>query len=283
MRGSLAAVKAEQSSLYWTMSSLWAFQNWESCPRSRSVFRSERCRVRVTLGERGPRHWGCPFGYGAGCGLLMPCSPQIHPEHPSAIRTQVPSHFPASPVAEGEWSTVNSRWRLLLRLLGLPPNPAHPLQPCWGSPWGWRCPQRASGACTRWVSPTCEPLPHSLMVLKPLCEHPSTLGSPLTSSSHCPGRGRAQRGRRGASWRRRWPQRGSAGAGCAAAWLLYQQVHPRPAVSAITPLSMSTPGFCFRNESLGTFRSRQSECAGHQFVLEGEGLAAARGAVGHPG
>lgn len=126
MRGSLAAVKAEQSSLYWTMSSLWAFQNWESCPRSRSVFRSERCRVRVTLGERGPCHWGCPFGYGAGCGLLMPCSPQIHPEHPSAIRAQVPSHFPASPVAEGEQSTVNSRWRLLLRLLGLPPQPCPP-------------------------------------------------------------------------------------------------------------------------------------------------------------
>ena len=51
MRGSLTSLKAAQSSLYWTMSSLWAFQKWESCPRSRSDFRRERRRVRATLGE----------------------------------------------------------------------------------------------------------------------------------------------------------------------------------------------------------------------------------------
>lgn len=131
MRGSLAAVKAEQSSLYWTMSILWAFQNWESCPRSRSVFRSERCLVRVTLGERGSSSLGMPPGHGAGCGMLMPCSPHIHPEHPSAIRTQVLSCFPASPVAEGERSVVNSRWCLLLWLLVLPP----PCPPPAALPW----------------------------------------------------------------------------------------------------------------------------------------------------
>lgn len=46
--------------------------------------------------------------------------------------------------------------------------------------------------------------------------------------------------------------------GCTARWFLYQQVHPRPALSAITPLSVSTLGFGCGNESLGTSRSGQS-------------------------
>lgn len=56
MRGSLVSVKAAQSWLYCTMSSRWVFQKWESCPRSRSDFRRERCRVRVTLRSKGPGH-----------------------------------------------------------------------------------------------------------------------------------------------------------------------------------------------------------------------------------
>lgn len=62
MRGSLASVKAVQSSLYWTMSSLWDFQKWESCPRSRSDFFREGYRFRVTLGEQGS--WSLTHGHG---------------------------------------------------------------------------------------------------------------------------------------------------------------------------------------------------------------------------
>lgn len=86
MRGSLASPKREQSCVYCTMSSLWAFQNWESCPRSRSDFRRERCRVRVTLQSTGLHH--C---MGTGLGMLQSLRLCTHPKHlpvlmqPSAV------------------------------------------------------------------------------------------------------------------------------------------------------------------------------------------------------
>lgn len=84
MRGSLASPKTLQSSVYWTMSSLWAFQKWESCPLSCSTFRRERCRIRVTLGEQGS--WSVP--------PQTSCSPHGCPEALSTARMHVQSLLP---------------------------------------------------------------------------------------------------------------------------------------------------------------------------------------------
>lgn len=91
MRGSLVSVKAAQSSLYWTMSSLWAFQKWESCPRSRRDFRRERCRLRVTLGEQGS--WSLALGHQCCRCPVVPTSALS----PGATRMQVQSLFPCIP------------------------------------------------------------------------------------------------------------------------------------------------------------------------------------------
>lgn len=186
MRGSLASPKREQSCVYCTMSSLWAFQNWESCPRSRSDFRRERCRVRVTLQSTGLHH--C---MGTGLGMLQSLRLCTHPKHLPVLMQ--PSAASSPPVWE---------------IAALPP-PGKPPAPC----------------------------------------DPLYLFKPLHGARQSTARRRRRRRRRLCM---------AAVQGCTARWFLYQQVHPRPALSAITPLSVSTLGFGCGNESLGTSRSGQS-------------------------